>query len=133
MLEIVAAVSMRPGLRRLPPLVFLRLRRNGRTWPRRAERSAVGWAGAGRFRADIGLPTWSVTGRSGLRRIRVEVTQPEERTLALDYTDPDGSPAVCRNSETADARILLERWWGGWRTEAEWSLDGTAHAEVGDR
>jgi hypothetical protein len=132
-LEVVAAVSMRPGLRRLPPLVFLRLRRNGRTWPRRVERSAVGWAGAGRFRADIGLPVWSVTGRSGLRRIRVHVTQPEERTLALDYKDPDGSPAVCRNSETADARILLERWWGGWRTEAEWSLDGTAHAEVGDR
>lgn len=132
-LEIVAAVSMRPVLRRLPPLVFLRLRRNGRTWPRRAERTAVGWAGLGRFRAHIGLPTWTVSGRSGLRRIRVTVTQPDERTLALDYTDPDGSGAVCRNSETADARILLERWWGRWRKEAEWSLDGTAHAEVGDR
>ncbi|MFJ6632838.1 hypothetical protein ACIQMR_15810 [Streptomyces sp. NPDC091376] len=133
-LEIVAAVSMRPGLRRLPPLVFLRLRRGGRTWPRRAERTAVGWAGPGRFRAAIGLPTWTVTGRAGLRRIRVDVTQPEDRTLALDYTDPDGSPAVCRNSERADAHVLLERWWfGGWRTEAEWTLDGTAHAEVGSR
>ncbi|MFD4717493.1 hypothetical protein ACFWOY_00400 [Streptomyces sp. NPDC058423] len=133
-LEIVAAVSMRPGLRRLPPLVFLRLRRGARTWPRRAERSAVGWAGLGRFRAAVGLPVWTVSGRAGLRRIRVEVTQPEDRTLALDYTDPDGSPAVCRNSERADAHVLLERWWfGGWRTEAEWTLDGTAHAEVGSR
>ncbi|MER5460167.1 hypothetical protein ABT010_05665 [Streptomyces sp. NPDC002668] len=133
-LEIVAAVSMRPGLRRLPPLVFLRLRRGGRTWPRRAERTAVGWAGLGRFRSAIGLPTWTVTGRAGLRRIRVEVTQPEERTLALDYTDPDGSHAICRNSETADAHVLLQRWWwGGWRTEAEWTLAGTAHAEVGTR
>ncbi|MET8446091.1 hypothetical protein [Streptomyces sp. NPDC005209] len=133
-LEIVAAVSMRPGLRRLPPLVFLRLRHGGRTWPRRAERPAVGWAGAGRFRAAIGLPTWTVTGRAGLRRIRVEVTQPEERILALDYTDPDGAHAICRNSERADAHVLLERWWfGGWRTEAEWTLDGTAHAEVGSR
>ncbi|MGC0334328.1 hypothetical protein RKD23_007318 [Streptomyces sp. SAI-170] len=133
-LEVVAAVSMRPGLRRLPPLVFLRLRRGGRTWPRRPERSAVGWAGWGRFRARIGLPTWTVTGRSGLRRIRVEVAQPPERTLALDYRDPDGSAAVCRNSERADARVLLERWWfGGWRTEARWTLDGTAHAEVGGR
>ncbi|MBT2391979.1 hypothetical protein J7E87_21740 [Streptomyces sp. ISL-1] len=132
-LELVAAVSTRPGLRRLPPLVFLRLRRGGRTWPRRAERTAVGWAGFGRFRAAIGLPTWTVTGRAGLRRIRVEVTQPEERTLALDYTDPDGSHATCRNSESADARVLLERWWGGWRTEAEWTLAGTAHAEVGTR
>ncbi|MEV7687754.1 hypothetical protein [Streptomyces bungoensis] len=133
-LEIVAAVSTRPGLRRLPPLVFLRLRREGRTWPRRGERGAVGWAGPGRFRADIALPTWTVTGRAGLRRIRVQVTQPEDRTLTLDYTDPDGSHATCRNSERADAHVLLERWWfGGWRTEAEWTLDGTAHAEVGTR
>jgi hypothetical protein len=133
-LEVVAAVSMRPVLRSLPPLVFLRLRRHGRGWPRRPERSAVGWAGAGRFRAGIALPTWTVTGRAGLRRIRVEVTQPPERTLALDYTDPDGRHATCRNSERADALVLLERWWfGGWRTEAEWTLDGTAHAEVGTR
>ncbi|KAB1144672.1 hypothetical protein F7R91_20725 [Streptomyces luteolifulvus] len=133
-LEIVAAVSMRPGLRRLPPLVFLRLRRGGRTWPRRSERAAVGWAGAGRFRAAIGLPTWTVTGRTGLRRIRVEVTQPADRILALDYTDPDGAHAICRNTERADAHVLLERWWfGGWRTEREWTLDGTAHAEVGTR
>ncbi|MER6278013.1 hypothetical protein ABT202_17195 [Streptomyces sp900105245] len=133
-LEIVAAVSMRPGLRRLPPLVFLRLRRHGRTWPRRAERSAAGWAGGGRFRADIALPTWTVVGRSGLRRVRVEVTQPADRTLSLDYTDPDGRHATCRNSERADAHVLLERRrFGGWRTEAEWTLDGTAHAEVGTR
>ncbi|MFJ4953054.1 hypothetical protein [Streptomyces sp. NPDC088760] len=133
-LEVVAAVSMRPGLRRLPPMVFLRLRRQGRDWPRRPERGAVGWAGAGRFRADATLPTWRVTGRTALRRIRVEVTQPADRTLVLDYTDPDGRHATCRNSERADAHVLLERWWfGGWRTEAEWTLDGTAHAEVGTR
>ncbi|MEU7058085.1 hypothetical protein [Streptomyces sp. NPDC046197] len=132
-LEVVAAVSTRPGLRRLPPLVFLRLRHRGRTWPRRPERSAAGLLGAGRFRARIGLPVWTVTGRTALRRIRVEVTQPADRTLALDYRDPDGAPAVCRNSESADARILLQRWWGHWRTEATWTLEGTAHAEVGDR
>jgi hypothetical protein len=132
-LEIVAAVSMRRGLDRLPPLVFLRLYRNGRTWPRRVERSAVGWVGLGRFRADIGLPQWRVEGRAGLRRIRVTVTQPPDGTLALDYTDPDGSPAVCRNSERADAVVRLERWWGRWRPEAAWRLSGTAHAEVGDR
>jgi hypothetical protein len=40
---------------------------------------------------------------------------------------------VCRNSESADARIVLERWWGHWRPEASWVLDGTAHAEAGDR
>ncbi|MFC9238354.1 hypothetical protein ACFTZK_18120 [Streptomyces decoyicus] len=132
-LEIVAAVSMRPGLRRLPPLVFLRLRRDGRTWPRRAERAALGWAGLGRFRAALGRPDWSVTGRAGLRRIRVEVSLPAARTLPLDYADPDGSPALCHNSETADAVVRLERWRGRWRPEAEWLLEGTAHAEVGER
>ncbi|MFE5817498.1 hypothetical protein [Streptomyces sp. NPDC056479] len=132
-LEIVAAVSMRRGLDRLPPLVFLRLLRDGRPWPRRAERTAVGWAGLGRFRADIDLPEWRVAGRVGRRRIRVKVTQPPQRTLALDYTDPDGSPAVCRNSETADALVSVERWWGTWRQEATWRLSGTAHAEVGER
>ncbi|MER5907600.1 hypothetical protein ABT150_47475 [Streptomyces mirabilis] len=132
-LEIVAAVSMRRGLDRLPPLVFLRLHRNGRTWPRRAERSAVGWAGIGRFRADIRLPEWRVEGRAGLSRIQVTVTQPPQQTLTLGYTDPDGSTAVCRNSERADAVVSLERWWGTWRQEAVWRLSGTAHAEVGDR
>ncbi|MFI9150485.1 hypothetical protein [Streptomyces sp. NPDC053367] len=132
-LEIVAAVSMRPGLGRLPPLVFLRLRKDGRDWPRGGTRSAVGLAGLGRFRARIGLPQWEVSGWAGLRRVRVTVVQPEERTLALTYTDPDGSRAVCRNSETADAHIVLQRWWGRWRTEAGWRLEGTAHAEVGSR
>jgi hypothetical protein len=132
-LEIVAAVSTRPGLRRLPPLVFLRLRHRGRIWPRRAERSAIGLLGVGRFRARFGLPEWTVTGRTALRRIRVEVEQPAERTLTLEYRDPDGARAVCRNSESADARIVLERWWGHWRPEASWVLDGTAHAEAGDR
>ncbi|MFJ4429084.1 hypothetical protein [Streptomyces bobili] len=132
-LEIVAAVSRRPLLRRLPPLVFLRLRSGGRTWPRRAERSAVGIAGFGRFRAVIGLPTWTVVGRAGLRRIRVEVTLAKDCTLALDYTDPDGARAVCHNSERADVHVLLERWWGTWRTEKSWTLAGSAHAEVGSR
>ncbi|WP_328540352.1 hypothetical protein [Streptomyces sp. NBC_00344] len=132
-LEVVAAVARRPGLNRLPPLVFLRLRRSGRDWPRRGTRSAVGWFGLGRFRAEVGLPTWSVTGRAGPRRIRVTVHQPEERTLALEYTDPDGSRAVCRNSVGADAHVVLERWWGSWRPESEWTLRGTAHAEVGER
>lgn len=132
-LEIVAAVSTRPGLRGLPPLVFLRLRRGGRTWPRRPERSAVGWAGVLRFRADIGLPTWTVTGRAGLHRIRVTVTQPEDGTLALEYTDPDGSRATCRNCERADVDVRFDRWWGRWRPDATWHLDGTGHAEVGTR
>ncbi|MFC8277076.1 hypothetical protein ACFUJR_32015 [Streptomyces sp. NPDC057271] len=133
-LEIVAAVSTRPLLDRLPPLVFLRLVKDGRVWPRRAERSALGWAGLGRFRAHLGERGWSVRGRCGERRIRVDVALPPDRTLALDYTDPDGSPAVCRNSEAADARVRLQRWQdGGWYDEGTWCLTGTAHTELGSR
>ncbi|MFF3313440.1 hypothetical protein [Streptomyces sp. NPDC002952] len=132
-LEVVAAASDRPGTRALPPLVFLRLRRAGRTWPRRAERTAMGWAGWGRFRAELGRPVWRVRGRAGLRRVRVEVTLPPGRTLTLPYRDPDGSGLTCHNSESADATVVLERWWGRWREERRWVLDGTAHAELGER
>jgi len=126
-LELVAAVSTRPGLRSLPALPFVALRVNGRTWPARPLLAAI------RMHAVIGLPTWTVRGRIGGRRIRVEVTQPHEATVAVDYADPDGAPAVCHNTERASAVITTERWRRGWQPERRWYLDGTAHAEVGLR
>jgi hypothetical protein len=74
-----------------------------------------------------------VTGVVGRRRVRVEVSQPEERCLRVPYTDPDGSAATCVNTERADATVVLERWSRGWQPEHEWHLSGTAHAEVGLR
>jgi hypothetical protein len=127
--EIVAAVSTRRGLNRLPPLPFVRLRAGGLDWP-----SGGGLLAATRMRARIALPSWTVTGRSGDRMIRVEVTQPPAETLAVDYTDPDGSPAVCHNTERADAVItLLRRSGRRWDLDRRWHLTGTAHAEVGLR
>jgi hypothetical protein len=126
--EVVAAISTRPGLDRLPPLPFVRLRVGGRDWP------PGGLAAAIRLRARIGLPEWTVTGRVGGRMLRIEVTQPPEETLAVDYQDPDGSPAVCHNTERASAVISLSRRSGGtWQQERCWRLDGSAHAEVGLR
>ncbi|GAA0555757.1 hypothetical protein [Actinomadura livida] len=127
--EIVAAVSTRPGLNRLPPLPLVRLRVDG-------EDLATGdpLLAARRLKADIGLPAWTVRGRIGDRALLVEVTQHPEETVAVDYADPDGAPAVCHNSERADVRIVLARRAGrGWETEREWRLDGTGHAEVGLR
>ncbi|MFJ6530613.1 hypothetical protein ACIQMZ_35835 [Streptomyces longwoodensis] len=133
-LEVVAAVSTLPLLRRLPPLVFLRLRRAGRDWPRGDWRSALGVCGAGRFTARPELPTWSVQGRAGGHRITVRVHLPAERRTAVAYTDPDGSGATCHNSERADVHVRLEqRSAGRWRTERVWDVRGTAHAEVGLR
>ena len=127
--EVVAAVSTLPGLRRLPPLPFVRLRVDGRDLP-----ASDTLRNALRLRARIGLPEWQVHGRVGDYRLHITVTQPPDRTVAVDYRDPDGAPAVCRNSERADAHIVLEhRENGEWRPYREWRLAGTAHAEVGDR
>ncbi|MEV3970394.1 hypothetical protein AB0K68_19945 [Streptomyces sp. NPDC050698] len=133
-LEVVTAVSGLPLLRLLPPLVFLRLRRAGRDWPRGDWRSSLGLLGVGRFRGRPRLPTWTVRGRAGGRRIAVRVHLPEESRTAVGYTDPDGSRAICNNSERADVQVSLERRRGGrWRPEQVWDVRGTAHAEVGLR
>jgi hypothetical protein len=127
--EVVAAVSTRKGFNRLPPLPFVRLRVGGVDWPDRDPLLS-----ALRMRAKIGLPEWSVYGRSGDRKIRIDVTLPPKQTVAVDYDDPTGNGPVCHNSETADAVItLLRRTGSRWVLERRWRLDGTAHAEVGLR
>ncbi len=127
LLEIVSAVSRRRWLSSLPPLAFVQLRVAGRDWPRDPL-----LAGA-MFRTRLGLPQWTVTGVVGDRRLHVRVTQPPQRCVAVDYTDPDGATAVCTNTERADVEVVLQRWRRRWRVEREWTLTGTAHAEVGLR
>lgn len=128
-IEVVSAVSTLPLLRRLPPLTFVRLRTSDGDWPTHA-----GLLTAARMHARIGLPTWSVRGRIGGRRIRVEVRMPAEQTVTLDYAEPSGDRVVCRNSERADVTVEIDRRERGrWRSEHRWSARGTAHAEVGGR
>jgi hypothetical protein len=122
-LEVVTAVSRRPGLRRLPPLALVQLRLDGRDWP------AEPLAAAPLFRTRLGLPEWSVRGAVGRRRLEVDVRVPPEASVVLDYADPDGAPARCTNSERADAVVRLRD--GG--EVREWRLEGSAHAEVGTR
>ena len=126
-LEIVAAAPRRRALAWLSPLPLVQLRLGGRDWPRDP------LAAAPLLRARLGLPRWSVRGVVGRRRLRVDVRIPDAESVALDYADPDGSPATCVNSERSDADITLERFDGRWRTERTWSLRGTAHAEIGTR
>jgi hypothetical protein len=87
-LEVVSAVSRRPGLRRLPPLALVQLRWRGEDWP------GEPLAAASLFRTRLALPVWTVRGTVGRTRLRVEVTIPEERAIAVDYADPDGAPGV---------------------------------------
>lgn len=128
LIEIVAAVPHRIGLRRLGPLTMVRLRRPGRSdWP------ASALLGAVFLRAKLGANHFSVAGTLGGRRLRVDVSVPPEQSVVLDYVDPDGAGAVCTNSERADAEVTIERWHGRWIPEQRWTVNGTAHAEVGWR
>jgi hypothetical protein len=126
-LEVVSAVSRRPGLRRLPPLAFVQLRLGGRDWPRDP------LVAAPLFRTELRLPTWHVAGTVGRFRLRVDVNIEPSRAVSLSYTDPDGSTATCTNSEVADAEILLERRSDAWQTVSSWSLQASAHSEIGTR
>jgi hypothetical protein len=126
-LEVVAAVSRRPGLSKLPLAPLVQLRVGGRDWPGNPLLAAP------LLRARIGLPSWRVWGGINRRRLTIDVDLPADRSVAIDYTDPDGAGAVCTNSERADAEIVVERWSGRWRKEHAWELHGTAHAEVGLR
>lgn len=126
-LEVVTAVSHKPLMNRLPPLAFLRLRVDGHDWP-------AGLLPALRTRTRLALPDWSVEGPIGSRRIRILVRQPPDRSVALEYIDPDGQAAVCTNTERADITVELKRRAGsGWEIERSWLLRGTGHAEVGLR
>lgn len=123
-LEVVSAVSLRPGLRRLPPASFVQLRLGGRDVPRLP--LAPG-------KVALGLPTWTMRAHFGRRRLRTTVEIPAEGAIAVGYVDPSGLTATCTNSERADAEILLERFDGRWRLDRGWHLEGTAHSEVGFR
>lgn len=123
LVELVTAVSTRPGLNRLPPVTFVRFRLDGRVWPR-SPLPALG------LRTRLGLPRWSVAGRIGRTRVRIQVDQPADRTVSIGYRDPDGRTATCTNTERADLRIELS---GGEVGDRAWTVPGTAHAEVGTR
>ena len=117
-LEAVSAVSHRPGLRRLPPLAFIRLRLDGKDWPTSPLPSL-------RMRTTLGLRHWQMEGRIGGQAALIRVDQPPERCVSLHYTDPDGGTAVCTNTEQADVHVEIG--------DRQWSVLGTGHAEVGLR
>lgn len=117
-LEVVTAVSHRPGLRRLPPTAFVRFRLDGRDWP-------TGPAPSVRMRTTLGVRHWQLAGRIGGREVLIRVDQPEKRCVSLRYTDPDGATAVCTNTEQADVYVEVG--------DRSWTVLGTGHSEVGLR
>lgn len=127
-LEVVAATARRRGLRALPALPLVQLRIGGVDWP--ADPLAV----APLLRAHVDDHAFRIHGTVGGRRLTAEVELPRERCVVLGYTDPDGATATCTNTERADALVRVEQLGlRGWRTRHEWTLHGTAHAEIGTR
>ncbi len=126
-LEAVAAVSHKPGLRRLAPMAFVRFRIDGKDWPASPLPSL-------RMRTTLGLRHWQLEGRIGGREVLIRVDQPFERCVSLQYTDPDGATAVCTNTEQADVHIEISHRQGDNRaTDRTWSVLGSGHTEVGLR
>lgn len=127
-LEVVAATARRPVLRNLPPLPLVQLRVDGRDWPRDS------LAAAPLLQAHIEDHAFRIRGIVGRERLDVAVTLTPERCVTVGYVDPDASTATCLNSEAADAVVRLDRLTRhGWTTHRSWTLDGTAHAEIGTR
>jgi hypothetical protein len=120
--EVVAAVSVRPGLNRLPPLPFVRFRLADGDWPRDPLLAALGTQA--RLRRD----GFEVLGRVGRRRTRIVVDLPAAETVEVDYRDPDEAELLCRNSLRASATVELLH---GRTVDRAWTLDGVAHAELG--
>ncbi|GBG40572.1 hypothetical protein [Mycobacterium montefiorense] len=126
-LEVVTAVSHKPGLRRLAPMAFIRFRIDGKDWP-------ASPLPALRMRTTLQLGHWQLKGRIGNRAVSIRVDQPEQRCVSLRYTDPDGDTAVCTNTEQADIHVEISHREGRTRVvDHSWSVLGTGHAEVGLR
>lgn len=126
-LEIVAAQSRHGIFHRLGLLGLIALRRNGEVWPRQNLSAALRG-----FKIEVSPLGWTLSGAHEGRRIAVAVDLPEGSSVAVDYDDPDGTRRRCTNSELASAWITLEkRESGGWVLDAEWTIKGTAHAEIG--
>jgi hypothetical protein len=126
-LEVVTAVSHKPGLSRLAPMAFIRFRIDGKAWPASLLPSL-------RMQTTLGLGHWLLHGRIGNREVSIRVDQPQERCVSLRYTDPDGATAVCTNTERADIHIEISHRERGTRViDHSWSVLGTGHAEVGLR
>jgi hypothetical protein len=103
----------RSAVRRVPESTLLgRLRVTGHEWSAGDSLlGALSFARADRS-ADV-----ERAGPTQGRLIRIQVTQPPGETVTVDYTDPDGAAAECRNTERADAVLTLQL-----RTSLGWEI-----------
>ncbi len=132
MLEIVTAVSTKPGLDRLKPFAFVQLRYNNEDWPSNPLTAFPFFKTKLSKKQDNNY--WSVSGKFGDYRIEVKVKLDKEKCVEVEYTDPDGKKAVCVNTEIGDAEVFLEKKVSNkWVEEKRWIISNRAHCEMGFR
>jgi hypothetical protein len=125
----VLSAQLKKGPVVLPRLTVVTLRRNGTVTNLSGPLELLtgqGAFGTGFFRFAANTPTL---------RVRGEFTASPAETVMAEYTDPDGEPAFCHNSEVADLTMLIESrtWLSGWRREARLTAPRGAHFEYAAR
>jgi Tocopherol cyclase len=87
-----------------------------------------------RARSRYEMPTWAFTAHNDDYRITGAARTSIDRLMQVTYTDPDGSPRYCANSEIGDLGLELYRRDGSvWRHVKSLTALRTAHVEFGRR
>ena len=85
-----------------------------------------------RAKSTYELPTWAFSARNDRWKIAGAARGNPSRMFQVTYTDPDGSPRYCANSEIADLAIeVYERNGAAWKSHGSLSSLGRAHLEFG--
>jgi hypothetical protein len=83
--------------------------------------------------STFALTSWDFEARDGARKLAVDVHAPQETLVGVTYTDPDGEPAYCYNSEVASLRCRAyqrdKAEPSGWRLVETLVAPGRAHFE----
>ena len=85
-----------------------------------------------RAKSTYELPTWAFTAHTDKWKIAGAARGNPDKMVQVTYTDPDGSPRYCANSEIAELAIeVYERTGSAWRRHGSLTARGNAHLEFG--
>ncbi len=125
----VLSAQVRKGPVVLPRLTIVTLRRHGVVTHLSGPLELLTGQGA------FGHGSFRFAATTPLLRVRGEFTASPAETVMAEYTDPDGEPAYCHNSEVASLTVRIESrsWLSTWRDEARLTAPRSAHFEYAAR
>jgi hypothetical protein len=87
--------------------------------------------------STFAMTSWDFEARDVARKLAVDVDAPRETLVGVTYTDPDGEPAYCYNSEVASLRCRAyqrdKAEPSGWRLVETLVARRRAHFEYAQR